>query len=301
MARNWTKWIKGLQNRHEVVVMGRVLSLDRRIIASACMELWSWADDNTKSGFTASFTPDDIDSMLVIPGFAAALAGVGWLEISADGIQFPRWEKHNGKSGTSRALASERQSKTRVTQKSRCDRDKSVTAANGHENHRKTPEETANPPPPDPCAQVVGGVGGGARSSQGEESNGSAPADPERVQVLLVFAHYRKLHPQAHKIPAHAQKEWTLIKARLREGYSVEDLCNAIDGCHRTPHNLGQNDRGQKYLGLELICRNGSQVTRFMEAATSLAPHFSGRTNRTLAAASAYAAQRQTGGSHAVQ
>jgi hypothetical protein len=45
----------------------------------------------------------------------------------------------------------------------------------------------------------------------------------------------------------------------------------AIDGCHRTPHNLGENDRGQTYLALELITRTGDQVARFAENATRFA------------------------------
>jgi len=41
----------------------------------------------------------------------------------------------------------------------------------------------------------------------------------------------------------------------------------AIDGCHKTPHNLGDNDRNQKFLGLELIMRSSDQVIRFLENA----------------------------------
>lgn len=62
------------------------------------------------------------------------------------------------------------------------------------------------------------------------------------------------------------------VRARLKEGYTVEQLCQAIDGCSRTPHNMGQNDQGQLYNDLELICRSGSQVDRFMQNANRVSP-----------------------------
>ena len=119
---------------------------------------------------------------------------------------------------------------------------------------------------------------------EGVQGEGSAPRAPSSVPgpwetlpaappapkpELAVFAHYRTHHPRSHPKPSSKSKEWRAIAERLREGYSVDDLCAAIDGCHLTPHNLGENDRGQKYLGLELIMRTGSQVDRFAETARS--------------------------------
>ncbi len=88
----------------------------------------------------------------------------------------------------------------------------------------------------------------------------------KRDDILAVFAHYRQRHPRSHPSPASKSREWRAIKARLDEGHSVEQLCEAIDGMHRTPHNLGDNERGQKYLALELCMRSASQVQRFAEA-----------------------------------
>ena len=34
---------------------------------------------------------------------------------------------------------------------------------------------------------------------------------------------------------------------------------------HMSPHHLGQNDRGTKYLDLELFVRDGSHVARGLE------------------------------------
>lgn len=109
-----------------------------------------------------------------------------------------------------------------------------------------------------------------------EPPRGSAaaakPEPPLAGAVREVIGHYRTYHPQALKRPRSDSKEWRLVAARLREGYTVEQLCAAVDGCHMTPHNLGQNDRGTKYLGLGLIMRDGDQVTRFMETAQEGGP-----------------------------
>jgi len=93
-----------------------------------------------------------------------------------------------------------------------------------------------------------------------------------RSGILAVFDHYRTFHPRAHKRPNSKMTEWRRIRDRMAEGSTTDDLCKAIDGMHKTPHNLGENDRNQKYLGLELCMRNASQVTRFVENADRLSP-----------------------------
>lgn len=57
------------------------------------------------------------------------------------------------------------------------------------------------------------------------------------------------------------------VKARLKDGYTVDQIKLAIYGCSVTPHNMGQNDNGKPYNDLELICRKGSNVERFAENA----------------------------------
>lgn len=54
------------------------------------------------------------------------------------------------------------------------------------------------------------------------------------------------------------------IHNRLKEGYSVGDLKRAIDGCKASPYHNGVNETGAIYHGIDLICRNGSNVERFI-------------------------------------
>jgi len=85
------------------------------------------------------------------------------------------------------------------------------------------------------------------------------------AEVLEVFEHYRSFHPRAHRNPTSTSKEWKAIRARLKEGYTVDDLKAAIDGCHRSPFHMGENKNSRKYDSLELIVRDSSKVTQFME------------------------------------
>jgi len=55
------------------------------------------------------------------------------------------------------------------------------------------------------------------------------------------------------------------IEGRLREGYTVEDLCKAIDGVAYSKHHRGENDEGRVWDDLELICRDGSHVEMFRD------------------------------------
>ena len=64
-------------------------------------------------------------------------------------------------------------------------------------------------------------------------------------------------------------KRKAVISKALKSGYSVDQLCQAITGCSLTPHNLGKNDRGQRYDGLHLILRDADQIDRFIRNAQS--------------------------------
>lgn len=86
-------------------------------------------------------------------------------------------------------------------------------------------------------------------------------------QARRVFGFWREhmKHPKA----ALDDKREKAIKARLRDGYSVDDLMLAVKGCRLTPHNMGKNDRNQVYDDVELICRDAAHVDRFIATASA--------------------------------
>lgn len=57
----------------------------------------------------------------------------------------------------------------------------------------------------------------------------------------------------------------TAVKARLDDGYSVEEIRRAIANCASSPFHQGKNDREQRFDDLTLICRNGEKLEQFRD------------------------------------
>ena len=106
-----------------------------------------------------------------------------------------------------------------------------------------------------------------------------------------VVRHYQSLHPKAKP----GEKEKAKILARLKEGYSADDLKAAIDGCHRSPFHCGENPGGKKYQTLDLIMRDSSKVAKFLEEPIGgEQPVLSEKTRRTMRAISAFTDQQES-------
>lgn len=125
---------------------------------------------------------------------------------------------------------------------------------------------------------------------------GSRPAEVGSADIRAVFEHYRTYHPRAFQNPLASSKEWRLVRDRIKEGSTVEDLKTAIDGCHVCPHNCGINDKNQKYQGLHIIVRDGGQVARFIDEWNSRdGPVLSQKTQMSNRAAQNYLAKKGFG------
>lgn len=88
----------------------------------------------------------------------------------------------------------------------------------------------------------------------------SSSGEPDRV-----FTYWQDVmnHPKAKLDRKRRQK----IRDRLADGYSVDDLMRAVDGCSKSPHHMGHNDRGTVYDDIELICRDAPHVDKFIRLA----------------------------------
>lgn len=80
--------------------------------------------------------------------------------------------------------------------------------------------------------------------------------DSQAEKIRKVVSHYRAHHPRACRALKSTSVEWKKIKARLEDGYSVDDLCLAIDGYHKHAWHV---ENGQ--LMLELMMRDDSHVS----------------------------------------
>lgn len=86
--------------------------------------------------------------------------------------------------------------------------------------------------------------------------------DPSRVSAVEVFDYWREVMKTPRSQLGKERKR--LIKERLQEGYSVEDLKLAVDGCAKTPWNMGINPSEKEYKDIALICRSASNIDRFI-------------------------------------
>ena len=99
-------------------------------------------------------------------------------------------------------------------------------------------------------------------SSSKKSSEENTPLDRESIAV---FEYWRDAREQVlgrngsgvRMKPT--EKRISKVRARLREGYSVEQLKSAVDGCLSRPFNVENG-----HLGLELICRDQDHVERYL-------------------------------------
>ncbi|UOD28761.1 DUF1376 domain-containing protein [Massilia violaceinigra] len=92
---------------------------------------------------------------------------------------------------------------------------------------------------------------------------------------LAVFEYWQQV--MGHHNAKLDAKRVKAIKGRLKDGYSVEDLCRAVDGCKYDPFSQGANERQTVYDDIELICRDGPKVDKFRRIAGNGPP--SGRSS----------------------
>lgn len=85
---------------------------------------------------------------------------------------------------------------------------------------------------------------------------------PTGLEVEL-FEFWRRAvgKPTAKLTPERRAK----LRARLKDGYKPEDIRRAITNVANSPFHRGDNNNGQEYVDLTLICRNGSQLERYRD------------------------------------
>jgi len=98
---------------------------------------------------------------------------------------------------------------------------------------------------------------------EGEQPKPAVPStSPEENEV---FEHWQRVcdKPRAKFTSDRRAK----VRARLRDGYTVEDIKRAIDGITTSSFHRGENESGREFMGLELICQTGGKLEGFMGAA----------------------------------
>lgn len=94
----------------------------------------------------------------------------------------------------------------------------------------------------------------------------TGPASSGKSEASEVFAYWQQ--KRGHDKAKLDAKRLKAIKARLKDGYTVGDLCRAVDGIEKSPHHMGENEQRTVYDDIELICRNAVNVDKFAKLAT---------------------------------
>jgi len=118
------------------------------------------------------------------------------------------------------------------------------------------------------------GIGNGRSNSVERKSNHTdtdtdTDTDNKKIKknkysdsVVSIFNYWKKVHN--HSRSKLDDKRKKLIISRLKEGYNLDDLKKAIDGCKHSPYHQGQNDGNTVYDNITLILRDADNVDRFI-------------------------------------
>jgi hypothetical protein len=112
-----------------------------------------------------------------------------------------------------------------------------------------------------------GSIGEPLRGNAQEAFSLALQTAPTPDPIETVFAYWQERLGHAKALLDDTRKGH--IRRRLKDGYSVADLCVAIDGLALTPHNRGDNDKGQAYDGIHIVFGDADKVDRFMRNASN--------------------------------
>lgn len=138
MAGDWIKIRKSLTRDPRVVRISSALNADRLRTIGGLVSAWCLLDEQTEDGKLEGYTPEVFDELVGVPGIAAAMASVNWLELGDGFLAAPRFEEHNGHSAKRRAQENVRKMSARDADKvPQPKRTKSALEKRREENTRK--------------------------------------------------------------------------------------------------------------------------------------------------------------------
>lgn len=79
----------------------------------------------------------------------------------------------------------------------------------------------------------------------------------------MIFDHWVKVMNKNSSTKFTPERK-SKIKARLRDGYPIDQILSAINGCASSAWHMGKNENGKIYDDLTLICRDGSKLESFL-------------------------------------
>lgn len=107
-AGDWIKMRNNLWDDPRVAQMCVLMSQPEAVVVGCLYRLWALADEHTETGTLPKLTTAALDRKVGFNGFASALAAVGWLTETAQGLVIERFDEHNGRTAKRRASDAKR-------------------------------------------------------------------------------------------------------------------------------------------------------------------------------------------------
>jgi uncharacterized protein YdaU (DUF1376 family) len=82
------------------------------------------------------------------------------------------------------------------------------------------------------------------------------------AEIFKYWCETMRKNPATAKLTPKREKA---IKARLKEGYTTDQIKTAIHNCSLDPFSMGQNNRQKPFNDIELICRTGEKLESFLD------------------------------------
>lgn len=97
----------------EVLQIAEALDLTEFDAVGRLARIWGWAVNHAVDGIAAGLSSRTVDTLVRLPGFAAAMEAVGWLQIADDGLHFPAWDRWLSRTARKRVEAAVRKARSR--------------------------------------------------------------------------------------------------------------------------------------------------------------------------------------------
>lgn len=81
-------------------------------------------------------------------------------------------------------------------------------------------------------------------------------------RVLRAWAEAVRKDPSGVRLNGERKRK---VEARMSEGYTEEDMIEAVRGVALSPWHMGENPEGRLYNDMELVLRNGKNLEKFRE------------------------------------
>ncbi len=187
MAGEWIKFESSLPEKPETLAITAAMGwTDPDLTVGKLMRLFRWFDQQTTDGNAARVTPALLDHVLGVTGLTLAVASVGWITVTDDGLSLSKFDRHNGESAKQRAQTAKRVAKHKGNANGNAEANATgVTSALPREEKRREEIEEIRPPS---TSQVFPEPTPGGRICKAMRQQGLADGNPSNPTLMALIA-----------------------------------------------------------------------------------------------------------------